>query len=89
MIINVSMKMEVEEKDIEELKRITDHHIDYLLNLDEFPEIKRVFDVKCKAEIKCDECIFLDEEDGVLFCSELMERIDCIPNGECPLKLER
>ena len=33
--------------DLEELKKL-EHHIEYLINLDEYPEIEKVYDVKVK-----------------------------------------
>ena len=50
-IVTMKIKMYVEEDFVDELKRIVDHHADYLLDLAEFPEIYEVFD----GEITVDE----------------------------------
>lgn len=43
--LKVTMYLDVPNKaDVEEIKKI-EHHVDYLLNLDEYPEIESVFDV--------------------------------------------
>ena len=43
-LINVSMIMTFNgtEDEFEDIKRILDHHIEYLMSLDEYPEIKSV-----------------------------------------------
>ena len=47
--LKVIMYLEVEENSIEEIKKL-EHHVDYLLNLDEYPEIKSVYGVEVKEE---------------------------------------
>ena len=42
-IVHVTMNMEIEEEFYEELKCFVDHHIEYLLNLEDNPEILSVF----------------------------------------------
>ena len=48
--ITISFKATVDEKSVEELKRIVDHHLNWLINLDEFPEIKTVYDATIKED---------------------------------------
>lgn len=43
------MNLEVNEEDIEEIKKL-EHHIEYLLNLEEYPEIKNIYNVKVEEE---------------------------------------
>lgn len=45
MIIKVEMNLEIDDEKFEEIKKI-EHHADYFLDSDEYPEIKSVFDVK-------------------------------------------
>lgn len=45
MIVDVKFKMEIEEDFFEELTRIADHHIDRLIDVDSYPEIKSVSNV--------------------------------------------
>ena len=45
MNINVSMKMEIENGSYDKLKTL-EHHAEHLLDLDEWPEIKNVYDVR-------------------------------------------
>lgn len=47
--VKVVMYLEVEENKIEEIKKL-EHHVDYLLNLEEYPEIKSVYGVKVEEE---------------------------------------
>lgn len=49
MEINVSMKMEISEGALEEIKKI-EHHADHLLDLDEWTEIQSVYDVQVREE---------------------------------------
>lgn len=42
-IVHVTMNMEIEEEFYPELKRFVDHHIEYLIDLDNHPEIISVF----------------------------------------------
>lgn len=43
-LINAAMTMTFNgtEEEFEDIKRILDHHIEYLMSLDEYPEIKSV-----------------------------------------------
>lgn len=43
-VINATMTMTFNgtEEEFEDIKRILDHHIEYLMSLDEYPEIKSV-----------------------------------------------
>lgn len=43
--VKFEIKMEVDEKDFDQLKKL-EHHADYLLDLDSWNEIKRVFGAK-------------------------------------------
>lgn len=45
MIVEIKMKMDIEDEFFEELARISDHHIDRLVDLDSYPEIKSVSNV--------------------------------------------
>lgn len=40
----LTMKLEVEENKVDEIKKL-EHHAEYLLDLDNYPEIKAVSDV--------------------------------------------
>jgi hypothetical protein len=42
----VTMKMDVEEDKIDELKSIIGHHIDGFVDIDSYPEIKNIYDAK-------------------------------------------
>lgn len=44
--IEVTMKMEVDDDFYDDLKRIVDHHVDYLLDLISYPEIHSVYGAK-------------------------------------------
>jgi hypothetical protein len=57
MIVDLKMKLEIDDNSLNELLRISSHHIDYLLNLDEFPEIKSVSNVMLTVHGK-------EEKDG-------------------------
>lgn len=48
MIIDVSMKIECEMKDAFEIIKALENHIDWLLDLNSWPEIISVSDVKAK-----------------------------------------
>lgn len=45
-VIKVTMKMEIEKDSYNEMRRILKNHIDYLMSLDDFSEIKSVFGVE-------------------------------------------
>lgn len=45
MIVEIKMKVDIEDDFFEELARISDHHIDRLVDLDSYPEIKSVSNV--------------------------------------------
>lgn len=47
--IKLEMFLDVEDNAVKEIKKL-EHHIDWLLNLSEFPEIKSVFGVKVFSE---------------------------------------
>ena len=49
MVVEITMQMEIEDNFIDEIKKI-EHHADYLLDLDSYPEIKSVFNVKVKED---------------------------------------
>lgn len=49
MIVKVEMNLEIEDGKLEEIKKI-EHHADYFINLDEYPEIKSIFNVKVTEE---------------------------------------
>ena len=42
--VRVSFELEIEDSFMEELEKIVDHKLDYLLDLTEFPEIESVSD---------------------------------------------
>lgn len=54
MKVKLSMYIEINKNSFEELKRITENHIEYLLDLDSFPEIETVYNVRlnCKEKDK-------------------------------------
>ena len=43
--VKITMYFDVDENCLEEIKKL-EHHADYLLNLDEYPEINSVYGVK-------------------------------------------
>lgn len=47
--LKIIMYLDVEENGVEEIKKL-EHHVDYILNLDEYPEIKSVHNVKVEEE---------------------------------------
>lgn len=50
--IKIEMKLDLkDEKAIEEFKKL-EHHIEYLVNIEDYPEIERIYDVKVKRIIK-------------------------------------
>ena len=48
--VKISVTAYVEPDSIEELKRHADHHIEWLLNLHDYPEIKGVCNAKVEVE---------------------------------------
>lgn len=52
MIINVTMSMEIEPKALEEVAKALENHIDWIMDLDSWSEIKSVFNVQVKEEVK-------------------------------------
>lgn len=50
MKVTISFDANVSSEHVEELKRIVDHHIDWLLNLNEFTEIKGIWNAKLIPE---------------------------------------
>lgn len=51
-ILNVGMCIQFggTEAELEDLKRILDHHVDYMISTSEFPEIKRISVVTVEEE---------------------------------------
>lgn len=51
-IINVTMKIAFNgsENELLELEKTLDHHIEGLIDVDNWPEIKQIFDVKSERE---------------------------------------
>ena len=45
MVVKIEMLMEISDDSLEEIKKL-EHHVDYLLDLENYPEIKSVSDVK-------------------------------------------
>jgi hypothetical protein len=66
--VKVIMYFEVEESGMEEINKL-EHHADYLLNLDEYPEIKSVYGVEVEeaeeketeTEMKQEHYVVLEE----------------------------
>ena len=52
MIVNFSIKMEIEDKDFDKVKQL-EHHAERLLDLDHWNEIKSVYG--CKVKINKEE----------------------------------
>lgn len=52
--IEVNFLMEVEDNAVEEVKKSVDHHIERLIDLESWPEIKNVYRATAK-ETKIDE----------------------------------
>lgn len=52
--LELKMELEVDENAVEELKKL-EHHIDYLLDLDNFPEIKTVRNVAVRKHSTANE----------------------------------
>lgn len=52
--LELKMELEVDENAVEELKKL-EHHIDYLLDLDDFPEIKTVRNVVVRKHSTANE----------------------------------
>ena len=48
--VTITFKAEVDDNGVEELKRCVDHHIDRLLDLDSWPEIRTVYDANLKED---------------------------------------
>ncbi len=42
--VKVSFEAQIDDEFLEELNRIVDHHLDYLIDLDDNPEIKELSD---------------------------------------------
>lgn len=51
MRVKLEMYLEINDDDLEEIMKL-EHHIDYLLNLDEYPEIEYVDGVSVTVEKK-------------------------------------
>lgn len=49
MKIKVEMSLDIADEAFDELKKI-EHHVDYFLNLDEYPEIRSVYGVSVTKE---------------------------------------
>lgn len=47
--VKITMCFEIEENAMEEIKKL-EHHVEYLLNLEEYPEIISVYGVKVEEE---------------------------------------
>lgn len=47
-VIKLEMFIEVDDDAVEEIKKV-EHHVDYLLDFENYPEIKSVFGVKIKS----------------------------------------
>lgn len=52
MVVNFEIKMEIEDKDFDKIKQL-EHHVDRLLDLDNWSEIKSVYG--CKVRIDKEE----------------------------------
>lgn len=52
--LELKMELEVDENAVEELKKL-EHHIDYLLDLDNFPELKTVRNVAVRKHSTANE----------------------------------
>lgn len=46
IVTQITLKAEIDAEFYSELKGIIEHHIDYIMDLGEFPEIKGIFDAK-------------------------------------------
>lgn len=44
-LIKAYMSIETDSKNVEELRRILDHHVDYLIDMDNNPDIESIADV--------------------------------------------
>jgi hypothetical protein len=53
-VVKLEMFMRVDETVMDKLKRVTDHHIEQLIDLDAWPEIEAVYGVKMQDI--CDAC---------------------------------
>jgi hypothetical protein len=51
MKVEITFKANIDREFFEELKRIVDHHLDYLVDFNSNPEIKSVYDAQV-TEIK-------------------------------------
>ena len=74
MIVNVSMKLEIQPEKLEAIKAM-ENHIDWFIDLDEWPEIKQVFDVKVKKEGE-KEMKKYEMVKWELFTSEEIEKVE-------------
>lgn len=52
MVIKVTMSMEIDPNALEEVAKALENHIDWVMDLDSWPEIKSVFNVQVKEEVK-------------------------------------
>ena len=48
--VKITFNAEVEDDFVEELKRMVDHHMDYLIDLDDNPEITSISDAEIEIE---------------------------------------
>lgn len=48
-VVKIEMYLEVDDNAIDEIKKL-EHHAEYLLDLDSYPEIKSVYGVKVNKE---------------------------------------
>lgn len=54
--VNVNFKATIDEKFLDEFKRIIDHHLDYFLDLARFPEIKAIYDARADVPNESNKC---------------------------------
>ena len=50
MVVTISFKADIDNNALEEITKATTNHLDWLLDLESYPEIKSVFDGTVKVE---------------------------------------
>ena len=82
--VKITMYFDVEENCLEEIKKL-EHHADYLLNLDEYPEINSVYGVKVEEIVWNNNFMKLNTLVAIAFILRLAA-ITCEPN---PVRAEK
>ena len=48
MKVEIKFEMDIDSKFIDELKKIVNHHMEAIIDLDSYPEIESIYNAECK-----------------------------------------